>query len=156
MKKIIAVLMTMVMLAGFTACGKAGDEAKYDIEELKTYEGPMLEITSTIRAPIPDDMDRDNTVIVNYDGSIEIPLNPITQSGVPISDEDYMDLYRFCTESVENDTFADYTEYYEDGVTYRFVFYDEDGDAHEIYDGYLYENDELRSVLSIVGGYEMD
>ena len=108
------------------------------------------------RATDPDDMDRESTITVNYNGDIYIPYNPITQSGISISDEDYMALYRFCVESVENDTFAEYSEEYEDGVTYRFVFYDEEGTPHEIYDGYLYDNDELLSILDIVAGYSLD
>ena len=165
MKKLIAVIMTMVMLMGVAACDKEGlgrgrrsgeTETKYDIEKLQTYEGPMLEITSTIRAPLPDDMERDHTLYVNYDGRIFIPHNPITESGVTIDDDDYMDLYNFCVESVENDTFADYSELFEDGVTYRFVFYDEDGHSHLIYDGYIYNNEELLDIVDIVAGYEMD
>lgn len=170
MKKLIAVLMIMAMLTGAAACGKDSKkddeteapettetEAAPDIEELKTINGPMLEITSTIMADVPEDYDIHNTVTINYDGQIFIPHNPITESGIPISDEDYMTVYEFCIESVENDTFADYHEDdICDGTTYRFVFYDDSGEAHEIYDGYMYANEELRAILSIVGNYEMD
>jgi hypothetical protein len=69
-----------------------------------------------------------------------------------LTDEDYMTVYSFCVETVRNDTFADYYEEVCDEQTYRFLFYDEDGEEHVLYDGYIYQNDELNSILDIVYG----
>lgn len=163
MKRIIAVLMSLIMLTGLTACSDNGDtgrsrrrsheatEIKVDIEDLKTYDGPMLEITSTIRMPVPDDVDPNSTSVIYYDGTVNNSYNPNECLGA-LSDEDYMTVYRFCVETVENDTFADYYEDVCDGQTYRFVFYDEEGEEHVLYDGYIYQNDELSSIVDIVYG----
>ena len=126
----------------------------YRIEELQEIEGTMLEITSTIRLPVEEGTDIDNTVIVEYDGhAYEVDSNYLNCT---LSDEEYMTIYRFCVESVENNTFADYYEEVCDGVTYRFTFYDEDGEAHLIYDGYIYDNEELQSIINIFGNYYVD
>ena len=163
MKRIIAVLMSLIMLTGLTACSDNGDtgrsrrcsheatEIKVDIEDLKTYDGPMLVITSTIRAPIPDDVERESSLILYYDGSLCYPGYPNECLGM-LTDEDYMTVYSFCVETVRNDTFADYYEEVCDGQTYRFVFYDEEGEEHVLYDGYIYQNDELSSIVDIVHG----
>ena len=163
MKRIIAVLVSLIMLTGLTACSDNGDtgrsrrrsheatEIKVDIEDLKTYDGPMLEITSTIRMPVPDDVDPNSTSVLNYDGTVYNSYNPNECLGT-LSDEDYMTVYRFCVETVENDTFADYYEEVCDGQTYRFVFYDEEGEEHVLYDGYIYQNDELSSIVDIFYG----
>ena len=45
--------------------------------------------------------------------------------------------------------FADYYEEVCDGQTYSFVFYDVDGNQHVLYDGYIYENAELNSILDM-------
>ena len=164
MKRIIAITLTLVMLTGAAACSKTernsrhgSDEENYkpqEIEELQEIEGPMLEVVSTMRLPVEAGTDIENTVIVEYDGDVyEVDTNYLNYH---LSDEEYMWLYRFCTESVANDIFADYYEDVCDGVTYRFTFYDEDGNAHLIYDGYIYENEELQSVIDIYGNYYVD
>jgi hypothetical protein len=173
MRKIIAAIFTVLMVTGTAACGKAqgGRESRRETdsreeyisdneteatrivkEDLQTLEGPMLEITCTIQELIPDDMDRDNTKVLGYNGMI---MNPDVdgQTWGPVSDEDYMEIYEFCVDSVENDTFADYYEDVCDGQTYRFVFTDEDGNVHEIYDGYIYDNRELSSINALLDSY---
>ena len=57
----------------------------------------MLEVVSTVRLPVEEGADIENTVIVEYDG-----------------------------------------------------------DAHLIYDGYIYENEELQSIIDIYGNYYVD
>ena len=163
MKRIIALLLTLVMLAGFAACDRkhAGrkprddnpveTESKVSIDRLKSYDGPMLVITSTIQAPIPDDVERESSLILYYDGSLCYPGYPNECLGM-LTDEDYMTVYSFCVETVRNDTFADYYEEVCDGQTYRFLYYDEEGVEHVLYDGYIYQNDELNSILDIVHG----
>lgn len=161
MKRVLALVIVFGMLAGISACsegrdnrrdrdrGSSGTGIKVDVDSLRTYDGPMLEITSTIRMPVPDDIDPNNTSVLNYDGTIFNSYNPNECLG-SLSDEDYMTVYRFCVETVENDTFADYYEDVCDGQTYRFVFYDEVGEPHVLYDGYIYENDELSSIVDMI------
>lgn len=149
MKKIIAVLMTAVMLLGAASCERREDRRGNDegitLEDLKANDGPMLVVESVVRAPVPDDYDRYNSITLNYDGSLD--------DGNTISDEDYMTLYNFCVESIKNDTYEDYIEYYEDGITYSFTFYDEDGEEHVIYDGYIYECEELDDIANLIFSY---
>ena len=163
MKRIIAVLMSLIMLTGLTACSDNGDtgrsrrrsheatEIKVDIEDLKTYDGPMLVITSTIQAPVPEDVERVSSIILHYDGTISNPGYPNQCLGM-LTDEDYMTVYSFCVETVRDNTFADYYEEVCDGQTYRFVFYDEEGEEHVLYDGYIYQNAELSSIADILYG----
>ena len=163
MKRIIALLLTLVMLAGFAACERkhadrkprednpVETEYKISIDRLKSYEGPMLVITSTIQAPIPEDVERVSSIILHYDGTISNQGYPNQCLGL-ITDEDYSTVYSFCVETVRDNTFADYYEEVCDGQTYRFVFYDEEGEEHVLYDGYIYQNDELNSILDIVYG----
>lgn len=161
MKRIIAVLMSLIMLTGLTACSDNGDtgrsrrrsheatEIKVDIEDLKTYDGPMLVITSTIQGPIPVEEERDHSVVIYYDGTVNyLDASPNECLGA-LNDEDYMTVYNFCIDTVRNDTFADYYEEVYDGQTYSFVFYDVDGDQHVLYDGYMYENAELNAILDM-------
>ena len=164
MKRIIALVLTMVMLAGVAACGKtegnrgresgAEPSENTNIVALQQIHGPMLEVVSTVRLPVEEGADIENTVIVEYDGdAYEVDS---TYLNCHLSDEEYMRIYRFCTESVENNTYADYYEDACDGITYRFTVYDEDGNAHLIYDGYIYENEELQSIIDIFGNYYVD
>lgn len=163
MKRIIVVLMSLIVLTGLTACSDNGDtgrsrrrsheatEIKVDIEDLKTYDGPMLVITSTIQAPVPEDVERVSSIILHYDGTISNPGYPNQCLGM-LTDEDYMTVYSFCVETVRDNTFADYYEEVCDGQTYRFVFYDEEGEEHVLYDGYIYQNAELSSIADILYG----
>lgn len=171
MKRVIALFMSGMMLLSLAACASDGGRSRdtrdtrdtreenisfnetsktqVDLDELRRVDGPMLEITTTIRLPLPEDEDPDSTLILGYDGMITNPDDTSLSWG-PISDEDYLTFYTFCVESVEDNPFADYFEDVCDGQTYRFVFYDEDGDAHEIYDGYIYENEELSAVNDLL------
>ncbi|MBR5386970.1 MAG: hypothetical protein IK142_05235 [Clostridiales bacterium] len=167
MKRFIALVLTLVMLSGSVGCansernGRRGSGSESgsgnkseQIEELQSHEGTMLEIVSTVRLPVEEGSDIENTVIVEYSGdAYEVDTNYLN---CHLSDEEYLTIYNFCVESVENDTFADYYEDACDGITYRFTFYDEDGNAHLIYDGYIYENAELNSIIGIFGNYYID
>lgn len=163
MKRVLALVMVFGMLAGISACsegrdnrrdrdrGSSGTGIKVDVDSLRTYDGPMLVITSTIQAPIPDDVERVSSIILHYDGTISNPGYPNECLG-SLTDEDYMTVYDFCVETVRNDTFADYYEEVCDGQTYRFEFYDEEGEEHVLYDGYIYQNDELSAIVDIFYG----
>ena len=84
MKRVLAFVMMFGMLAGITACSENRDhrrnrdressrtELKVDVDTLRTYDGPMLEITSTIRMPVPDDVDPNSTSVLYYDGTVNI------------------------------------------------------------------------------------
>ena len=161
MKKLFAVLLMISILLGTAACGKAeepdrrtvthaADEPKVDVGELRTCEGPMFELTSTVRAPVPDDFDRDYTATIYYDATLVTDDFTLPQ----VCNRDYIRIYRFCVNSLEDDTFADYYEDYCDGQTYRFTFYDEEGTPHVIYDGYTYENAELSAIIDLVFGMQ--
>lgn len=167
MKRFIALVLILVMLSGIAGCAnserngrrgsssESGSVNKFEqLEELQSHEGTMLEIVSTVRLPVEEGSDIENTVIVEYSGdAYEVDTNYLN---CHLSDEEYLTIYNFCVESVENDTFADYYENVCDGITYRFTFYDEDGNAHLIYDGYIYENAELNSIIGIFGNYYID
>lgn len=167
MKRFIALVLILVMLSGIAGCAnserngrrgsssESGSVNKFEqLEELQSHEGTMLEIVSTVRLPVEEGSDIENTVIVEYSGdAYEVDTNYLN---CHLSDEEYLTIYNFCVESVENDTFADYYENVCDGITYRFTFYDEDGNAHLIYDGYIYENAELNSIIDIFGNYYID
>ena len=167
MKRFIALVLILVMLSGIAGGansernGRRGSNSESglvnkseQLEELQSHEGTMLEIVSTVRLPVEEGSDIENTVIVEYSGdAYEVDTNYLN---CHLSDEEYLTIYNFCVESVENDTFADYYEDVCDGITYRFTFYDEDGNAHLIYDGYIYENAELNSIIGIFGNYYID
>ena len=99
MKRFIALVLTITVLAGTAACGKTERNSRrrsseteskpdYRIEELQEIEGTMLEITSTIRLPVEEGTDIDNTVIVEYDGhAYEVDSNYLNCT---LSDEEYM------------------------------------------------------------------
>ena len=41
-------------------------------------------------------------------------------------------------------------------MTFTFVYYDENGEAHVLYDGYCYDNKTLNKVRDIIGKYSLD
>ena len=73
-----------------------------------------------------------------------------------MSDEDYMELYEFCKTALKTNKFAGYSEDVCDGQTYMFMYYDEDGNEQLIYDGYCYENKELKDIMNMISKYSLD
>ena len=168
MKRIITLLIALVMLTGLAACNRdsgnserssrrssettettESTQMKVNIEELKNNDGPMLVITSTIQGPIPVEEERDHSVVLFYDGTVNYYDASPNECLGALQDEEYMTIYNFCIETVRNDTFADYYEDVCDGQTYSFVFYDEEGVQHVLYDGYIYESAELNAILDM-------
>ena len=158
MKKFIAIVMIIAMLTGFSGCSKgkteersSGEtESSYNIEELQQNEGRMLEVRR-----FESEIREEFISYVTYDGYACNP-SPVEVYPMRMTDDDYLAIYRFCVDSVENDPFADYSEDVCDGTTYSFIFYDEDGNPHQIYDGYIYENELLRSIVDIIARYHVD
>ena len=164
MKKIISVVMAAVMAVALFGCADAGkkskhkkDNSKYngpsihkaiDPEDLKDTKGPMLVVECHVL-----EWEYTETFSVDYSGDTCMPYN---YYGMQMNDEDLMYLYEFCQYAAANDPFADYSEDVCDGATYTFTFYDPDGESHELYHGYCYDNDELQNVLDVITRYEVE
>ena len=166
MKRILAAVLTAVMAVSLMGCAGAGTGKSHkstgsgtipwlnaataaNIENLKKNDGKMLEITSC------NDAEEIHTSYVTYDGGVYVSGTG-AHGEVSISDEDYMFIYNFCVDAYENDSFADYSEDNFDGTTYMFVFYDTDGAAHELYTGYIDDNEALQEINSRIGYYCID
>ena len=169
MKRILAAVLAAVMAVSLMGCAGAGTGKSHkstgsgtegtpawisdinasNIENLKKNDGKMLEITSC------NDAEEIYTSYVTYDGGVYVPGSG-ANGEVSISDEDYMFIYNFCVDAYENDSFADYSEDNFDGTTYMFVFYDTDGAAHELYTGYIDDNEALQEINSRIGYYCID
>ena len=167
MKRILAAVLTAVMAVSLMGCAGAGTGKSHkstgggtipwlnaataaNIENLKKNDGKMLEVTAYVSDP-----QGEYTSYVTYDGGVYVPGSG-ANGEVSISDEDYMFIYNFCVDAYENDSFADYSEDNFDGTTYMFVFYDTDGAAHELYTGYIDDNEALQEINSRIGYYCID
>ena len=154
MTKIITLLMIAVMALGIFGCG-----TRVDIGELQKNRGMMLVVTIHFALPMPEEeykiKQEHNELSLAYDGTAYNPNHMRTQ-GLKVTDDDYLKIYNFCVKNKENNKFADYKEYVEDGVYYTFTYYDTEGNAYEIYDGYCYENKELQDIMSTIGKYSID
>lgn len=150
--KILSILMMIVLAFGMASCKKE----EVDIKELQKNEGVMLTVIGIPNEPMPiEDRDVYTTMLkVTYDGYAFIP-NPYSDKGEKISDGDYLKIYNFCVNSVEKDTFKNYSEDVCDGTTYRFTFYDKDGNPTVIYDGYCYNNEELQDIKKTIEMYSV-
>ena len=151
--KIISVFMTALIAFGMTGCGKE----RPDIKELQKNKGDMLVITCCPQEAMTEE-EYENSIFkmsVTYNGYANNP-NPINNSLVKMPDDEYLKIYKFCVEAVEDNKFEGYDEDVCDGETYTFTFYDTEGKAHEIYDGYCYENDELQDIMNMISKYSLD
>lgn len=152
--KLISVLMIAVLAFGMIGCGKTD---KVDIGVLKQHRGDMLVITSYPQQAMSEEDYRNavSAIRLTYPGFAYIP-NPIEEQQIKMPDDEYLKIYNFCEEAVAKNKFADYSEEVEDGRTYRFVYYDLNGDEHVIYDGYCYENKELLDIIGLITKYQVD
>lgn len=121
-------------------------------DDLQKLEGDMFVLESTICEPIPDYMDPTTEYRVTYDGYVYCDSEYST-GPAKLSDEDYMELYWFCVHAVKTDEFSKYYEDVCDGDTYKFTYYDQDGEEFVIYDGYCYDNADLQAIIALVTGY---
>ena len=166
MKRILAAVLTAVMAVSLMGCAGAGNGKSHkstgggtipwlnaatetNIENLKKNDGNMLEITSC------SDAEDIHTSYVTYGGGVYVSGSG-ANGELTMSDEDYMFIYKSCVDAYENDSFADYSEDVCDGTSYKFVFYDTDGVAHELYTGYIDDNKDLQEINSRIGYYCID
>ena len=88
---------------------------------------------------------------VTYDGYVYTPYN----YGMQMSDSDLLCIYNFCVAAMDG-RYDYYSEDVCDGETCTYTFYDTDGEAHELYSGYCYDNDELMAAFGILSYYQCD
>lgn len=152
MRRLICAVLVFVMGLGMASCNKV------DINELKKIEGPMLEVERVPQGPMTEEeFEMYNTITtITYEGKISIPGNPVQMSAIDMKDEDYLTVYNFCTDAVKTDKFKDYKEDVVDGDIYIYTFYDENGTAHKFYEGYIYENKDLKKLNDAISNYSID
>lgn len=152
--KVISVLMIAVMAFGMIGCSKAD---KFDVKELQQHRGDLLVIVSQPQEAMPVE-EYDKAVVrmsVTYDGCANNP-NPFNNSKVKMPDDEYLRIYNFCVEAAADNRFAGYSEDICDGTTYTFTYYDTEGNAHVLYDGYCYDNKELQDIMKLITKYSLD
>lgn len=152
--KTISLLMIAVLAFGMIGCGKPDIT---DINELQSFEGDMLVITGYPQEAMPAEMYEKAITRwrLTYKGIAYNP-NPVNVQGVKMSDDDYLKIYNFCKDAIAKNKFAKYSEDICDGTTYRFVFYDTQGNEHMIYDGYCYDNKGLQEIKKLFSKYQLE
>ncbi len=169
MKKLLCILMAATMILGMAACSKdekksrskdrekKETEEEIDLDEIRKNKGVLLEIRSTPQGAMTlEDFESGcYSMYVDYSGDARLP-NPIEETALRMSDEDFLKIYLFCTESFEDDSFSGYSEDVCDGTTYTFIYYDLDGNAHTLYSGYIYSNEILTDIVYTVSAYQID
>jgi hypothetical protein len=158
MKKLMSVVMILVLAFAMCGCAFSGTGSKkrnIDLEKVRQHKGVLLEVTSHPQGPMTqEDVERyTNTQKVTYDGCA---YNPFNTMGIKMTDEDFLFIYEFCLDAYEKGLYKDYSEKVDDGMTFTFVYYDENGEAHVLYDGYCYDNKTLNKVRDIIGKYSLD
>jgi len=158
MRKLLSIVLTLVMAAGMFACSIPGGSAKrnIDLEKVRQIKGTLLEITHQSAGEMTQEEFEASCYSqkVTYSGDAYNPFQVV--GGIKMSDEDFLEVYEFCLDAYENGTFDDYKEDVCDGSTFTFTYYDENGDAHTLYSGYIYGNEELSGIVDIIGKYSLD
>lgn len=155
--KLLSIMMTAVLAFGMAGCAKTGKAGKADIKELQKHKGDMLVIVAHPQMAMPEEEYKNGILrmSVTYDGCANNP-NPINNSYVKMPDDEYIKIYNFCVEAAEKNKFAGYKEDVCDGETYTFTYYDTEGNAHVIYDGYCYNNKDLQDIMNLISKYSLD
>lgn len=155
--KLISIVMTAVLAFGIAGCTVPGKPDKPDINELQSHKGDLLVIVSQPQEAMPpEEYEKAVTrMSVTYDGYANNP-NPFNNSKVKMPDDEYLRIYNFCVEAAANNRFAGYSEDICDGTTYKFTYYDTEGNAHVLYDGYCYDNKELQEIKKLISKYSLD
>ena len=155
--KIISVLLIAVMAIGMAGCNKTNKTVKPDIKELQQHKGDMLVITSYPQEAMPREQYEKGIkrMSVCYEGVAYNP-NPVNNSGVKLPNDEYMMIYNFCVDAAAKERFKDYSEQVCDGETYKFTYYDTEGNEHVIYNGYCYANEELQNIMKMISKYSLD
>ena len=153
--KLLSLIMTVVLLFGTAGC-RTG---KVDIKELQKNKGVMLEIQGYPQEAMPEEEYQEACLwmvqTVYYDGTA-YNSNPLNTPGIKMTHEDYLKIYYFSMDNLKNNRFSDYSEDVCDGDTYKFTYYDVNGNPTVIYEGYCYDNKELRDIMGIIGNYSLD
>lgn len=155
--KILSVFMTAVLAFGMSGCTAPGKAGRSVINELQSHKGDLLVIVSHPQEAMPAE-EYDKAVVrmsVTYDGCAINP-NPINNAKVKMPDDEYLRIYNFCVEAAAENRFAGYSEDICDGTTYTFTYYDTEGNAHVLYDGYCYDNKELQDIMKLISKYSLD
>lgn len=155
--RLISVVMTVVFAFGMIGCAAPGKSGKPDISELQSLKGDLLVIVSQPQEAMPpEEYEKAVTrMSVTYDGYAINP-NPFNNSKVKMPDDEYLKIYNFCYEVAADNRFAGYSEDICDGTTYTFTYYDTEGKAHVLYDGYCYDNKELQDIMKLIRKYSLD
>lgn len=153
--KLVSLIMTAVLLSGIAGCRNN----KADIKELQKNKGVMLEIRGYPQEEMTEEDYQAACFVmvqtVYYDGTA-YNADSLNTPGVKMTDEDYLKIYNFCMDNLKNNKFSNYSEDVCDGDTYKFTYYDVNGDPTVIYDGYCYGNKELQDIKATVGMYSLD
>ena len=161
MRKLLSIILAGIMILSFTGCIEK--DTKDNIDDLKSREGVMLVISSTIEGPI-DYYDEDRltgvTYSIDWDGTITMTYTYLSSGDVEVgksslSSEDYMTVYEFAEDAYLNDTYKDYVENdVMDGSTYGFRYYPADSsEGVHIFGGYCYSNEKLWNIISTAQSY---
>ena len=155
--KLISILMIAVMSFGMAACRMSPMASKPDINELTKNKGDMLVITAHPQMAMTKEQYKEGILrmSVSYEGYANNP-NPINNSEVKLPEDEYLKIYNFCVDAAAKNKFAGYEERVCDGETYTFTYYDTEGTAHVLYDGYCYENKELQDIMNMISKYSLD
>lgn len=107
-----------------------------------------------------DDYWQSTNYEVYYDGTIKCiksyNLSGLSVGTTTLSDKDYKKIYDFAYDAYTNDSFSDYSEDGCDGENWSFVYYDSDENAHDLYSGYAYGNDDMTTIEDILESYQDD
>ena len=153
-----------IMVLGTVCLGLAGciPVKNVRLDELRSREGVMLMISSTVEGPIDwydDDRITGSTYNINWDGSIERVTHRL-ESGESaekkmLDSEDYMKFYKFAESAYLNDTYKNYSETDVcDGSTYCFRYFPDGKDKGVIlYAGYCYSNKKLYGMVELAISY---
>ena len=174
MKRLFAVLLACVMILAFTGCmddassgsvssDPSADSSLAGADDLRSRDGVMLIISSTIEGPIDyynEDRLTGITYTIDWDGTITKTSNYLTSGDVDdgmaeLSSEDYMTVYEFAEDAYNNDTYRGYFENdVMDGSTYGFTYYPADSsEGVQIFGGYCYSNDSLNGIIKLAESY---
>ena len=150
MNKVLLAVMILVPALITGGCGKR----EVDLNEVHKIEGTLLEITQMPQGEMTlEEFEASvSTISVSYSGLAYIP-NPIFSDGMEMKDEDFLKVYNFCKDAYEKGTYSDYKEDVCDGTTYTFTYYDENGTAHVLYSGYIYNNKKLNDIIDTIAYY---
>ena len=152
---IFSILVSFILgfLLGVRYVRKENEQVRESLQdEMRQGNGVLLKIIeqSTMSEGENEGPDIFLIITVEYSGYTYLTDDKHHNSIVKMEDEDLLNIYSFCKNAYENGTFDDYSESVLDGSTYTYTFYDKDGTEHIIYDGYCYNNSELKGLREMI------